>query len=638
MVQSEILGIILGNKIHDFLVFEDSPIEWICRGRSIGFGPGKDPLSNGPGNQAAVNGLCGTEKAKCSIAGCEIRIFALFRIEPEPKKWQTTAESLPDQQVIPVGTVDPGYAYALLDEWGDSAAEGEPGEIAVTSSGVALGYWSRGTIDASRFQTDPDDGDRRIYRLGDLGRRLPDGNVVVLGRRDRVMKINGQSVSPVEVEAVLNTLPGCAAAAVVAFGAPGSQKLAAFLAPDKDGRLAGDPAAWLADRLPSVMIPSRFEILEQLPLLPGGKLDTGALRMRAEAKGEQAAPNASDDPLVAEMSTLWADILGLPTAPTDVDFVALGGDSLMLIGLILEIETRYRRHLTVEHLDGNFTIQRLCEGLRQGEFMAAADTPLFPIQTRGAATPFFCVHALGRHTNYMVPLAAHMGVGRPVFGLRPPEDLALNRSIVGLASLYVDALLEQRPEGPFLLGGFSLGGTIAYEMGCLLQDAGRDVALVVLMDTGCDLWRPNWGDALQILGHSLVNLPGLAALHVRLLRPEKLPGRLRRLGRRLRGSPRVPDDVVDTDYFPAEELPYIQAHFAAKKVYKPRPRRLPMAVLPASVQGLRALAPDLSRGWSRVADVRRITPIPGMHSEIVAKASMPKLAAAVTASLDETGL
>lgn len=552
--------------------------------------------------------------------------------------WLTSADRLPDLPAIPVGTADPGYAYALLDDEGLPVAEGEAGEITVTASGVALGYWTRGVIDRSRFPPDPDDPDRRIYRLGDLGRRAPGGDLLMLGRKDRVIKINGQSVSPVEIEAALNAMPGCSACAVVAFGPKGAERLAAFLVADPENRMPADPARWLSERLPSAMIPSRFENLDQLPLLPGGKVDAAALLGRIERATAPTAGAPPGDPLTAELADLWADILHLDAAPTNVDFVELGGDSLALIGLILEIETRYGRQLTVEHLDGAFTIERLAEQIRRGALEASAASPLFPIQTLGDRAPFFCVHAVGRHTNYMVPLAAHMGVSRPVFGLRPSADLEVNRSVTAMARLYADALTARRPEGPLLIGGFSLGGTIAYEMACQLQDAGREIALVVLMDTACPLWRPGWADAPSILRRTLANLPGWVRMQMRMLRPGRMRRRFRRFGRRLLGRGREADDVIDVDHFPADELPFVHAHFAAEAAYEPRPRRLPVAVLPAAVQGLRTLEPDLSRGWSRVAEVRRVIAIPGMHSEIVAGAGMPFLAAAVAAVLDGTGL
>jgi acyl-coenzyme A synthetase/AMP-(fatty) acid ligase len=180
---------------------------------------------------------------------------------------------------VAAGILDPGTEAKIVDETGAPCPPGEVGELWLRSRFAALGEWRDGRVVDGRIERDPADPSLRIYRTGDLARLTPDGAFVVLGRMDRMVKVNGLRVELAEVEAALRRSPEVAQAAVVARQAGGRVLLAGFVVPAE-----GAPAAIesrlreaMAQALPAHMRPARIVALPAMPLLPGGKRDDGAL-------------------------------------------------------------------------------------------------------------------------------------------------------------------------------------------------------------------------------------------------------------------------------------------------------------------------------------------------------------------------
>ena len=184
---------------------------------------------------------------------------------------------------IATGTLMPDTAAAILDANGAHCARGEVGELLIRCRYNALGEIIDGRLVPGRLEPDPTDAARRIYRTGDLARCDPEGVFVVLGRRDRMLNINGQRVEPAEIERVLRRNPDVAEAEVLAHTRGNATVLLAFVVA-LPGRAAGlEPAlrGELRTSLPAFMVPSRIVLLDKMPLLPGGKIDAQALHALA---------------------------------------------------------------------------------------------------------------------------------------------------------------------------------------------------------------------------------------------------------------------------------------------------------------------------------------------------------------------
>ena len=217
--------------------------------------------------------------------------------------------SIVEGDVVPVGYAREDTEVRLLDDAGRPVGPGEAGQIGVRSRYMARGYWRRPDLTEERFRPDPQGGDERIYLSGDLGRFLPDGRLVQLGRTDTQVKVRGFRIEPAEVEGVLMDDPRVKEAAVVVRGSGDDGRLVAFLVPAaKPGPSVPDLRRRLRERLPAHMVPSAIVVLDQVGVhdpfleLGGSSLDATRIAARAQdvfgaempGAGLLAAPTISD--------------------------------------------------------------------------------------------------------------------------------------------------------------------------------------------------------------------------------------------------------------------------------------------------------------------------------------------------------
>ena len=235
------------------------------------------------------------------------------------------------QEGTPIGYPHEGRTILLVDEQRREVGPGEVGEIAVKGRNLSLGYWRRPDLTRERFLADPAGGNERIFLTGDLGRRLPDGLFVHLGRKDSLVKIRGYRVELAEVEKALATHGDVREAAVVAWDrAPGEKSIAAYVVSQPDTAPSVQALQdWLKNAVPDYMVPSSFVFLASLPLV-NGKLDRQALpRPNHQRPALSSAYVAARSALESQLVTLWETLLGTVPIGVNDDFFALGGHSLL---------------------------------------------------------------------------------------------------------------------------------------------------------------------------------------------------------------------------------------------------------------------------------------------------------------------
>ncbi|MDH3604742.1 MAG: non-ribosomal peptide synthetase, partial [Candidatus Tectomicrobia bacterium] len=241
---------------------------------------------------------------------------------------------------VPVGySVDDSEIW-LLDDAGQRITGDQPGEIAVRSPYISPGYWRKPEQTRATFLPDPAGGVSRIYRTGDLGRLLPDGCLVHLGRQDAQVKVRGYRVELTEVEAALLSTGDLSEAAVTLYDNPSAAPiLVAYVAP----AASPVPTASVLRRklsaiLPDYMIPSTFVGLDAIPLTPTGKVDRNALPAPSDARPHlQTAYAPPRTPTEARLAELWTEVLGLDTVGIHDPFLELGGHSLLAGQLIARV-------------------------------------------------------------------------------------------------------------------------------------------------------------------------------------------------------------------------------------------------------------------------------------------------------------
>lgn len=272
-----------------------------------------------------------------------------------------------DQDARPNGVIPVGRGMAdvqlLVLAGGDRlCSPGETGEICIRSPHMSLGYLGDGPATARRFVTNPATGVAGdvIYRTGDRGYFLDDGQVVCLGRIDRQLKVRGFRVEPGAVEAALRHCPGVEQAAVDAVGVDGqAPTLQAWVVLAQAA--AGDDAARalrsdLRAVLPAYAVPATIHVVDRLPLTPSGKIDRVALR----ALGAHPAARSAQAPQTATETALlpiWRSLLGHEEIGVTDDFFELGGHSLLAVQLLARVRHDHGVQLDYAQLFENGSIR-----------------------------------------------------------------------------------------------------------------------------------------------------------------------------------------------------------------------------------------------------------------------------------------
>jgi acyl carrier protein len=371
--------------------------------------------------------------------------------------------SVPENaKTIPIGKPISNTTLYILDAWRNPVPIGVPGEIHVGGPGLARGYVGAPGLTAQSFLPDPfsPQPGARLYRTGDLGRWLPDGTVECLGRMDHQAKIHGFRIQPGEVEAALKEHSGVRDAVVVVRGQAGDEKrLVAYVAGEPLALREAGLRDHLKSKLPDYMVPSALVVLERLPLNANGKVDRRALPEPTEKA--TARPR---DALETQLVAVWEKVLeNAPIGVTD-DFFELGGNSLRAVRVFVEIKKAFGRNLPLATLVQTPTVETLAQALRTGS-RPEGWSPLVPLQLRGDRPPFFGIH--GVHGNFLFyrPLAQLLGKEQPFYGIQSQGldgEPITRTSVEAMAEYYLEQIQKVQPRGPYLLGGYSLGGSIAY--------------------------------------------------------------------------------------------------------------------------------------------------------------------------------
>ncbi|MFY0526175.1 alpha/beta fold hydrolase [Archangium gephyra] len=287
---------------------------------------------------------------------------------------------------------------------------------------------------------------------------------------------------------------------------PGDKRLVAYLVA-RDGQpfdLAGLRGA-LRQKLPEYMVPSAFVALEKLPLNSSGKVDRKALpapeQGRIEAAGAYVPPR---DALELQVASIWEEVLNVRPIGAHGNFFELGGHSLLAVRLMGRLREVTGRTLPLAALFQAPTVEQLAQLLRGVPQAWSPLVPLVPREPGNPRRPLFCVHPVGGTVIGYAELARQLGPQQPLYALESrglDGSLPPSQTVEEMAALYVEAIRTVQPSGPYLLGGWSMGGVVAYEMAQQLQRQGEQVEPLLLIDAqvpgGRPSHLPNEDEALQ---------------------------------------------------------------------------------------------------------------------------------------------
>jgi amino acid adenylation domain-containing protein len=327
-------------------------------------------------NTTIINGYGPTESTTFSCC---------YPIPPQPDRFD---------RCIPIGRPIGNTRDYILDEYLNPVPIGIPGEIYIGGDGLARGYLNRPELTAEKFIPNPfsDEPGSRLYKTGDLGRYLPDGNIEFLDRIDDQIKIRGFRIEPGEIESVLSQQPGVRETVVLAreddLGDPSAplgtgRRLVAYVVANHDpGPHSNELRSFLRRKLPEYMIPSAFVFLDSLPLTPNGKVDRKALPVPDQSRPELGAIFVRPRNPVEEMlAEIWAEVLRVERIGIHDNFFDLGGHSLLATQVVSRMRGALQLEIPLRALFETPTVAGLAE--RIGEIhqkeQGVQTLPILPV-------------------------------------------------------------------------------------------------------------------------------------------------------------------------------------------------------------------------------------------------------------------
>ncbi|WGL55201.1 enterobactin non-ribosomal peptide synthetase EntF [Kluyvera intermedia] len=405
---------------------------------------------------------------------------------------------------VPIGFPVWNTGLRILDAMMRPLPFGVAGDLYLTGIQLAQGYLGRPDLTASRFIADPYNPGARMYRTGDVARWLDNGAVEYLGRSDDQLKIRGQRIELGEIDRVMQTLPdveqavthACVINQAAATGGDARQLVGYVVSASGLPLETETLLARLREQLPPHMVPVVLLQLSALPLSANGKLNRKALPLPSlTQKTAGRAPQTATEAVVAEA---FSQLLGCDIQDIDADFFALGGHSLLAMRLAAILGQRTGRSVTPGQVMVSSTVGKLSALLDAGDDEQAQRLgyeALLPLRT-GTGPTLFCFHPASGFawqfsvlSRYLSPRWSITGIQSP----RPHGPMQTAATLDEVCEHHLARLLEQQPNGPYYLLGYSLGGSLAQGIAARLRQRGEEVAFLGLLDT----WPPetqNWAE------------------------------------------------------------------------------------------------------------------------------------------------
>ena len=486
-----------------------------------------------------------------------------------------------DTDEVPIGRPIDNARLYVLDQSGQISPYGITGELFVGGEALAKGYLHQPDLTAERFVPDPFSNipGAKMFATGDLASLLPDGRFMYHGRSDHQVKIRGARVELGEVEAAINGLPMIAEAIVsTSEDNEGDKQLIAFVTRHETSVI--DPKIIrqrLLQILPDYMVPTQIHVLNKMPLNPNGKTDRKALMEMPREYTQEAVPNEKPQTHQEKvLHQIWTQLLGTDKIGLDDDYFTLGGHSLMAVKLFSRIKRKFGVDLPISTLLAYPTIRSLAKQLDQPVSAivhtgSPEDSPWDTVAVihpgpDNSAQPLFIVGGVGGNVNNLFEVGQALGKFRPLIGLQTRGVLGhkMHDSIEAAAADHIENIKAHKPNGPYLLAGYSGGAFTAYEMARQLKEQGEEVQFLGIID-------------MEAPGFSVdLNMSKFDRLKFELdIIKSQGPGRFfNRLRARLRGA-LVPNSLVRlvAKYRPESfRLKRLRDHWLrVSKKYKPGP-------------------------------------------------------------------
>lgn len=399
-----------------------------------------------------------------------------------------------NQPHLPCGKPTEDVKILIWDEEGMELPIGAEGEIVVYGDSMARGYINNPELTRQRFIADPHNEGWQYFKTGDLGKLLPDGQLLVLGRADNMVKINGVRIELDALETHLLKYPGVVQVASAPFDTPhGTKKLACYYVAEDGIQIpVSDLRKHLAQNLPRHLLPHFLIPLDTMPMTGSGKVARTLLPPPQFKRPNLPYPyREPGTELEKKLVKIWEEEIGITGIGVDDDFFDVGGDSLIGVILFARIEDVLQKKLPVSVLLTASTVRKQA-ALILGDEQSNAFSAVIPIQPgKEGCAPLFFIPGKGGYPVRVRHLAKGMDGDTPIFALQGlmTRKMKTEYTIESVASFYLNEIRKVVPNGPYLFVGESMGGKIALEMAQQLLKLGQQTPLLVMLDT---FYTANW--------------------------------------------------------------------------------------------------------------------------------------------------
>lgn len=395
---------------------------------------------------------------------------------------QMSSNPLPPQKRKPnsVG-IAAGPSIAIMDKENNLLSRGETGEIVIRGQNVTSGYENNPEANSTAFSNG-------WFRTGDQGSLDSEGYLFITGRLKEIINRGGEKIAPYEVDKVFLSHPAVAQA--VTFSVPHptlGEDVASAVVLNADLETAiseKELRDYGFSKLADYQVPSQVIFVDKIPKGSTGKLQRIGLveKIKSHLHAEYVAPRNA---LETKLANIWSQVLKVENVGICDNFFALGGDSLLAARLFTQVNQLVGRRLPLSLLFRAPTIKELVDEIQNGETLDYW-SPIVSIQTEGEKPPLFFVHAHGGNVVDYYQLAKHLGNDRPFYGIQAQglngKDIE-SRTIESMASFYLEEILKEQPDGPYFVGGWCMGGILAYEIARQLSEQGKEVAFLAMVQS-----------------------------------------------------------------------------------------------------------------------------------------------------------
>ncbi|PQP83339.1 hypothetical protein C0Q44_01055 [Paenibacillus sp. PCH8] len=373
----------------------------------------------------------------------------------------------------------------VLDELQNPVPIGVHGHLYIGGVGLARGYYGDTIKTEQAFYTNPY-ADGRMYRTGDIAYYDTTGKLYIVGRIDNQLKIRGMRVELGEITDVISRHADIQECAMLAerWGEDEELSLSAYIQVLPSSEIhSTDLRNFCRTLLPSHMIPSRFITIDRIPLNSNGKLDKPALKQldRGTLKDYIAAPQ---DELEEKIMQIFMDILGVDTIHLHESFFDQGGHSIKAIRLMDVLNRTFQTQLSVITLFDYSTVTEIARIIREGNLSQDQSVVVLKEGGRADETPLFLIPTGGGNLINYYELVSQLE-GLNIYGFVPKgyeNDEEPLYTVQELAQYYYGVLTQLNPIGPYRLLGWSFGGNVAFELARIIEDAGQQLELLIILD------------------------------------------------------------------------------------------------------------------------------------------------------------